>query len=308
MGVSALKEPGESKTKTPAKVILPAKPPNIISSDHRDSKELSSGKGALLGLANYNSDDDDDSGDGNDKPLSNLSSETNAGTANPEKKSSHGSTSLGENVKVVDKITQRINAEPKHEHTHDTQNGEFPLDAKTLSPPKDCHKMDEKAYRHLEKSSKGTLVKEEKADHTKELESSIGEKYDNDGKCSMYDKKGSIKENKGSDRIAKHEWDTREPHNIIDSKHDDAKGDRKDIRKDTRERNMDSTDRRDSRGKDEKEDRSRQITKSSTSHSSRRSLSRSPRGRSRIRKESSTSHSSRRSRSRSSDERSDNKR
>jgi beta-arabinofuranosyltransferase len=275
-----LKEPGESKTKTPAKVILPAKPPNIISSDHRDSKELSSGKGALLGLANYNSDDDDDdSGDGNDKPVSNLSSETNAGTANPEKKSSHGSTSLGEDVKVVDKRTQRTNAEPKHEHTHDMPkqrtNGEFPLDAKTLSQPKDCHKMDEKAYRHLEKSSKGTLVKEEKADHTKELESSIGEKYDNDGKCSMYDKKGSIKGNKGSDRIAKHEWDTREQHNRIDSKHDDAKGDRKDIRKDTRERKRDSTDRRGSRGKDEKEDRSRQITKSSTSHSSRTSRSRS---------------------------------
>jgi beta-arabinofuranosyltransferase len=89
-GVSALKEPGESKTKTSAKVVLPAVLPNIDSSDHRDSSELSSIKGSLLGLANYNSDyDDDDSDDDNDKPVSNLSSETNAGTANPEKTNLH---------------------------------------------------------------------------------------------------------------------------------------------------------------------------------------------------------------------------
>jgi beta-arabinofuranosyltransferase len=149
-----------------------------------------------------------------------------------KKKSSHGSTSLGKDVKSVDKRTQRINAEPEHEHIHDTQNGEFPLDAKTFSQPKAC--------RDLEKSSKGALVKDEKANHTKELESSIGEKYNSDDKSSMYDKKGIIKENKGPDRIPKHVSDTREPHS------------------------------RCFRGKNYK-DRSRQMTKSPTSHSSRRS-------------------------------------
>jgi hypothetical protein len=53
-------------------------------------------------------------------------------------------------------------------------------------------------------------------------------------------KKGIIKENKGPGRIPKHVSDTREPHSRVDSKHDDAKGDRKHIPKDTRERNRDS--------------------------------------------------------------------
>ncbi|GJN01447.1 hypothetical protein PR202_ga18714 [Eleusine coracana subsp. coracana] len=302
-GAAALKEPGESKTKTSAKVVLPAKPSNITSSDHRDSSGLSSGKGALLGLANYNSDDDDESGDSDDKPVSNLSSETNTGTANPEKYSSPGSTSFGEDVKSVGIKTQRrTNAELKHEHNHDTQNGEIPSDAKTFVQPKDIHKMDEKMHRRLDKISKD-LVKEVKVDHTKELESSVGEKYNYGGKYSMYDKKGSIKESKGSDRIAKHESDTKDPQSRVNSKRDDAMGDRKDIPKDTRERNRD-TDRRGSKGKDEKEERSRQMAKSSTSLSSRRSRSRSPRGRSRSRKES-FSHGRG---SLSSDEPSDNKR
>ncbi|TVU16454.1 hypothetical protein EJB05_40020, partial [Eragrostis curvula] len=278
-GVSAL-ESGESKTRTPTKVVLPAKPPNISAGDHRDSSGLSSPKGALLGLANYDS-DDDGSGDDEAKTVS----ETNAGTASSEKYSSIGSTSVGEDAKPVDKKTHRsTNAEPKCEDIHGSHNG-FPLDAKTFIQPKGIiHKMDERAHRHLEKSSKEDLVKEVKADHTKELESSIGEKYNSDGKHGMHDKKGSIKEKKGSDRIAKHESDTRETHSRINSKHDDAKGDRKDFPKDTRERNRDSTDRRGDKGKDGKEDRSRQMAKSSTSNSSRRS--RSPRGRSRTRKDS----------------------
>uniref|UniRef100_A0A0A9CLN8 Uncharacterized protein n=1 Tax=Arundo donax TaxID=35708 RepID=A0A0A9CLN8_ARUDO len=139
------------------------------------------------------------------------------------------------------------------------------------------------SHKHLEKSSKEDFVKEMKADHMKELESTTAEKYNNDDKYSTYAnvyKNGSFKEEKGSRRIAKNESDTREPHSRGNSKQDDAKGDRKE----TRERNKNTTDRRGGRGKDEK-DRSRQMTKSSTSHSSRRSRSRSPRGRSRTRKE-----------------------
>ncbi|CAL5024929.1 unnamed protein product [Urochloa decumbens] len=185
----------ESRTKTSAKVVLSAKPAKGAS-DHKDSTVLSSPKGALLGLASYDSDDDDDDddGDGKDKvPMSDLSA--NAGA--------------------------------------------------------------EKHYN------------------------------DKHGVYGNVDKKNSIKEEKGSGRTAKHESDTREPHSRGNSKHDGAKGDRKDFPKDTRERDRDTTDRRWGKGKDEKDDRSRQMTKSSTSHS-RSSRSRSPRGRSRTRKENSS--------------------
>lgn len=81
---------GGSRTKTSAKVVLPAKSTN--STDHKDSTGLSSPKGALLGLASYDSDDDDDDdddadADGKDKmPISNLSSKANAGAVNTEGK------------------------------------------------------------------------------------------------------------------------------------------------------------------------------------------------------------------------------
>jgi len=93
-GVFGSKEPGlgGSRTKTSAKVVLPAKSTN--STDHKDSTGLSSPKGALLGLASYDSDDDDDDdddddadADGKDKiPISNLSSNANAGAVNTEGK------------------------------------------------------------------------------------------------------------------------------------------------------------------------------------------------------------------------------
>lgn len=52
------------------------------------STGLSSPKGALLGLASYDSDDDDDADtDSKDKmPISNLSSKDNAGAVNTEGK------------------------------------------------------------------------------------------------------------------------------------------------------------------------------------------------------------------------------
>lgn len=91
-GVFVSKEPGlgGSRTKTSAKVIIPAKSTNT-STDHKDSTGLSSPKGALLGLASYDSDDDDDddgsNADGKDKiPISNLSSKANAGAVNTEGK------------------------------------------------------------------------------------------------------------------------------------------------------------------------------------------------------------------------------
>ena len=74
---------GEARTKTLAEV-LPAKPTNISSSDHKDSTGLSSPKGALLGLASYDSDDDDDNDIKDKIPISDLSA--NAGVANTEGK------------------------------------------------------------------------------------------------------------------------------------------------------------------------------------------------------------------------------
>ncbi|CAN6250510.1 unnamed protein product [Urochloa humidicola] len=313
------KEPGlgESRTKTSAKVVLSAKTANISSSDHKDSTGLGSPIGALLGLASYDSDDDDDDGDdgdGKDKiPMSDLSANAGAGD-----KSTLGKRHVNhtENVLSHGKSTQRsTNAEPERVHVRDTQNGEFPLDAKTFIEP--VNEMDEKPHRYaavdipnrktssgsntgkyndlessharLEKSGKKEFDKEVKTDHTRDIESSTAEKYYND-KYGMYenvDKKNSFKEGKGSGRTAKHYSDTREPHSRGNSKHDGAKADRKDFPKDTRERDRDTTDRRGEKGKDGKDDRSRQMTKSSTSHS-RSSRSRSPRGRSRTRKENSS--------------------
>ncbi|CAN6241259.1 unnamed protein product [Urochloa humidicola] len=311
------KEPGlgESRTKTSAKVVLSAKTANISSSDHKDSTGLGSPKGALLGLASYDSDDDDDDdGDGKDKiPMSDLSANAGAGDKSTPGKRHVNHT---ENVLSLGKSTQRsTNAEPERVHVRDTQNGEFPLDVKTFIEP--VNEMDEKPHRyaavdipnrktssgsntgkyndlessraHLEKSNKKEFDKEVKTDHTRDLESSTAEKYYND-KYGMYenvDKKNSFKEGKGSGRTAKHDSDTREPHSRGNSKHDGAKGDRKDYPKDTRERDRGTTDRRGEKGKDGKDDRSRQMTKSSTSHS-RSSRSRSPRGRSRTRKENSS--------------------
>jgi hypothetical protein len=86
-GVSSSKEPdlGESKVKTTAKVVT-AKPTSVSSIDRSDGTGLSSPKGALLGLASYDSDDEDDDGDGDGKSLiSNLSSEIKVGAAHPEK-------------------------------------------------------------------------------------------------------------------------------------------------------------------------------------------------------------------------------
>ncbi|KAJ1273301.1 hypothetical protein BS78_06G269700 [Paspalum vaginatum] len=328
-GVFGSKEPGlgGSRTNTSAKLVLPAKPTNISTSDHKDGSGLSSPKGALLGLASYDSDDDDDDVGGKDNiPISNFSSEADAGGANTEgdkstlgkrhenhdeKNSSLRSTSSGECLKSnIQNFQRSTNAEPEHEHIHATQNGEFPLDDKTLIEAKGAvDRMDERAHRyaevdiknrkassgnhtekylesshgHLEKSSEEDFVKEVKADHAKEFEHSTAEKYNNDDKYGMYgnvDKKRSFKEGKDSGRDAKHES---EPLYRGNSKYDGAKGDRKDSSKDTRERNRDTTERRGGKGKDEKDDRTRQMT----SHG-RSSRSRSPRGRSRTRKENSS--------------------
>ncbi|KAL6844123.1 hypothetical protein ACP4OV_025796 [Aristida adscensionis] len=221
--VSKEPDPGESKTKTSAKV-LPAKPTNDSSSDRKDSSGLSSPKGALLGLASYDSDDDDDD-DGEDKiPKSNLSSETNATAANPlegdkttlgerhgdnnGKYSSLGSTSSGEDLKSGNqKFQKSTNAGSEDEHVH---NGEFPSNGKAFIERKDAVHMDgkthgyaemeiqnrknshfekyndvESSHRRSEKSSKEDFVKEVKADRKKEIDASPAEKYNNGDKHSM---------------------------------------------------------------------------------------------------------------------------
>uniref|UniRef100_A0A0D3G188 Uncharacterized protein n=1 Tax=Oryza barthii TaxID=65489 RepID=A0A0D3G188_9ORYZ len=333
--VSSVKGPGlgESKPKVSAKVVVPAKPTNVSSADHSDGTGLSSPKGALLGLASYDSDDEDDDGDNEDKvPVSNLSSETKAGAARPgegekatdgeqhgnhnERNSVVQNASLGEDRKFNDEMSHRnSSAELKQElRVHDTHSRVFPSDAKISSQPKDVAPTpDEKAHGysqngkvppsgnnaenfsnmessqgHLGKSSnEEDFVKEPKAVRRKESESS-SKRYNDDDKSSMYgniDKKGSFKEEKGSDRSVRHGADTREPRSRGNSKQDDAKGERKDYQKDVREKSRDSADRRE-KGKHEKEDRSRQTTKGSSSHSSRRS--RSPSARSRTKKESSS--------------------
>ncbi|KAF0890938.1 hypothetical protein E2562_005063 [Oryza meyeriana var. granulata] len=346
--VSSVKVPvlGESKLKVSAKVVVPAKPTNVISADHSDGTGLSFPKGALLGLASYDSDDENDEGDDEDKvPVSNLSSETKAGAAHSEEgeKASDGeqhgnhnesnsaiqNAPPGEDHKFNDEMSNRNSATVLKQElrVQDTHSREFPPSVKISSQPKDVvptinekarrhfqngtvapsgndaenYSIVESGHRHLGKSSnEEDFVKEPKAARRKEPESS-SKKYNDDDKSSMYgniDKKASFKEEKGSDRSAKHGADTREPRSRGNSKQDDAKGDRKDYQKDVREKSRDSTDRRE-KGKHEKDDRSRQITKGSSSHTSRRS--RSPSARSRTKKE----NSSRRE-SVSSDEPSDN--
>ncbi|XP_006653845.2 arginine/serine-rich protein PNISR isoform X2 [Oryza brachyantha] len=331
--VSSVKGPGlgESKPMVAAKVVLPAKTTNASSANHSDCTELSSPKGALLGLASYDSDDEDDEGDAEDKvPASNLS-ETKAGTAHPEEgeKASDGeqrgnhnernsavqNSSSGEDCPEDRKVNDEMfhggsTTELKQElHSHDTHSKEFPSDVKISSQPKDVvPTMDEKTHvyfqngkvpssgihaenysdvesghRHLGKSShQENYVNEPKAVRRKEPESS-SKRYNDDGKSSMYgniDKKGSFKEEKGSDSSAKHGADTRESCSRGNFKQDDAKGDRKDYQKDIREKSRASMDRREKeKGKHDKEDRSRQITRGSSSHTSRRSRSPSARSR-----------------------------
>ncbi|XP_044968132.1 pollen-specific leucine-rich repeat extensin-like protein 2 isoform X3 [Hordeum vulgare subsp. vulgare] len=324
-GVSSSKELGlgESKVKTTAKVVVPAKPNSVSSTGRSDGIGLSSPKGALLGLASYDSDDEDDDGDGDGKGLiSNLSSEIKVGAALPKESeknidgalhnNSNGSiaslqsVSSGDDHKSSDERSQsRPTAESEREPSiHDTQNGE----AKTsIQPIGVIHKTNEKAHghaevdfqngktssvhhtennnnnaesthRHFERKSHEKDLKEPKVVNGIDSEPSRTDKFRDGDKHSMpenTDKKGTYKEEKGSDRYAKHGLD----------RWDDAKRDRKDLPKDASERKRDSADRRDI-AKDGNDDRSRQITKSSASHSSRRS--RSPNGRSRTRNESSS--------------------
>ncbi|KAM3390335.1 hypothetical protein ACQJBY_012123 [Aegilops geniculata] len=325
-GVSSSKDLGlgESKVKTTAKVVVPAKPNNVSSTGPSDGNGLSSPKGALLGLASYDSDEEDDEGDGDGKDLiSNLSSEIKVGAAHPkESENADGelhnnsnisiasvqSVSTGDDHKSSDKRSQsRPTAESEQEPSiHDTQNGE----AKTsIQPIGVIHKTNEKTnghaevdfqngktsfghhtesnnnnadstHRHFERNGHEKDLKEAKVVNGKDSDPSRTDKFRDGDKHSMpenIDKKGTYKEEKGSGRYAKHGLD----------RWDDAKRDRKDHPKDARERKRDSADRRDI-GKDGNDDRSRQITKSSASHSSRRSRSRSPSGRSRARNESSS--------------------
>jgi hypothetical protein len=192
----------------------------------------------------------------------------------------------------------RPNTESEEEPSiHETRNGE----AKTLMQPMGC-KTNEKTHGHteidlkngkvssghhtensnnvesthrrLERSSHEEDLKEEaKVVNGKDSESSRSEKFSDGDKHGVRgsSEKSSFKEEKGS-RYAKRGSD----------RWDDSKEDRKD----TRERKRDAADRRGEKGKDGNDDRSRQITRSSASHSSRRS--RSPSGRSRIRNESSS--------------------
>ncbi|CAM0902198.1 unnamed protein product [Alopecurus aequalis] len=322
-GVSSSKERdvGQSKVKTTAKVVVAAKPTNVSSTDRSDDTGLSSPKGALLGLASYDSDDEDDDGDGKSL-ISNLSSETKVDAAHPKESeknidgerhmnnsesiASIRSVSSGDNHKSSDAGSGgRPNADSEREPSiHETQNGETKT---SIQPLGVIRTTNEKAHGHTEidlkngKPSSGhhignnnvesthvrlerisneeDLKKEAKVVNGKDSESSRPDKFSDGDKHSMrgsIDKSGSFKEEKGSGRHAKHGSD----------RWDDAKGDRKDLPKDSRERKRDASDRRGEKGIDGTDDRSRQIARSSASHSSRRS--RSPSGRSRTRNESSS--------------------
>ncbi|KAF7004168.1 hypothetical protein CFC21_019412 [Triticum aestivum] len=305
-GVSSSKDLGlgEAKVKTTAKVVVPAKPNNVSSTGHSDGNGLSSPKGALLGLASYDSDDEDDEGDGDGENVDGeLHNNSNRSIASVQ------SVPSGDDHKSSDRRSQSWpTAESEREPSiHDTQNGE----AKTsIQPIGVIHKTNEKVHghaevdfqngktssghhtesnnnnnaesthRHFERNGHEKDLKEAKVVNGKDSEPSRTDKFRDGDKHSMpenIDKKGTYKEEKGSGRYAKHGLD----------RWDDAKRDRKDLPKDARERKRDSADRRDI-GKDGNDDRSRQITKSSASHSSRRSRSRSPSGRSRARNESSS--------------------
>ncbi|KAM0883394.1 hypothetical protein ACQ4PT_031662 [Festuca glaucescens] len=319
-GFSSSKDPDlrESKVKTTAKVVA-AKPTSVSSTDRSDGAGLSSPKGALLGLASYDSDDEVDDGEGDGKSLiSNLSSEIKVGAAHPEESekkfdgeqhtgNSESIASVqsvsGDNDKSSDAGSRgRPNAESGKERSiHDTQNGEATT---SIQPMGVIHKTSEKAHGHTEidlkngKPSSGhhsennnnvesthrrlernsheeDFKKEVKVGNGKDSESSRSDKFGDSDKHGVHgsiDKKGSYKEEKGSGRYTKHGSD----------RWDDAK----EYRKDAREGKKDAADRRGEKGNDGNDDRSRQITRSSASHSSRRS--RSPSGRSRTRNESSS--------------------
>ncbi|XP_047063559.1 histone-lysine N-methyltransferase SETD1A-like [Lolium rigidum] len=299
-GFSSSKDPDlrESKVKTTAKVVVAAKSTSVSSTDHSDGAGLSSPKGALLGLASYDSDDEDDDGEGDGE----KKFDGEQPTGNSESIASVQSVS-GDNHKSSDAGSRgRPNAESGKERSiHDTQNGEATT---SIQPMGVIHKTSEKAHGHTEidlkngKPSSGhrsennnnvesthrrlernsheeDFKKEVKVGNGKDSESSRSDKFGDSDKHGVHgsiDKKGSYKEEKGSGRYTKHGSD----------RWDDAK----EYRKDAREGKKDAADRRGEKGNDGNDDRSRQITRSSASHSSRRS--RSPSGRSRTRNESSS--------------------
>jgi hypothetical protein len=223
-------------------------------------------------------------------------------TGNTESIASVQSVS-GDNHKSSDAGSRgRPNAESGKERSiHDTQNGEATT---SIQPMGVIHKTSEKAHgrteidlkngkpssghhsennnnvesthRHLERNShEEDFKKEVKVGNGKDSESSRSDKFGDSDKHGVHgsiDKKGSHKEEKGSGRYTKHGSD----------RWDDAK----EYRKDARVGKKDAADRRGEKGNDGNDDRSRQITRSSASHSSRRS--RSPSGRSRTRNESSS--------------------
>ncbi|XP_051219596.1 uncharacterized protein [Lolium perenne] len=299
-GFSSSKDPDlrESKVKTTAKVVVAAKPTSVSSTNRSDGAGLSSPKGALLGLASYDSDDEDDDGEGDGE----KKFDGEQPTGNTESIASVQSVS-GDNHKSSDAGSRgRPNAESGKERSiHDTQNGEATT---SIQPMGVIHKTSEKAHgrteidlkngkpssghhsennnnvesthRHLERNShEEDFKKEVKVGNGKDSESSRSDKFGDSDKHGVHgsiDKKGSYKEEKGSGRYTKHGSD----------RWDDAK----EYRKDARVGKKDAADRRGEKGNDGNDDRSRQITRSSASHSSRRS--RSPSGRSRTRNESSS--------------------
>ncbi|CAD6259193.1 unnamed protein product [Miscanthus lutarioriparius] len=279
-GVFGSKEPGlgGSRTKTSAKVVLLLSQPMaliikiVLDDDDGDDDNADADVKDKIPISNLSS-------KANAGAVNTEGDKSTLGKRNGnhnEQNSSLGSAPSGEDLKSNNQNFRRsANADPEQKHIRDTENGEFRFKAKTHTEPKGAvDRMDEKAHRyaevdiqnrktssgnnaekhndlesshrHLEKSSKEDFVNEVKTDHTKELEYSRAEKYNNDDKYSMYgniDKRSSFKEGKGSGRAAKHESDTREPHSRGNSKHDGAKGDRKDFPMD-RERHRDTTDRR----------------------------------------------------------------
>uniref|UniRef100_A0ACD5V2G3 Uncharacterized protein n=1 Tax=Avena sativa TaxID=4498 RepID=A0ACD5V2G3_AVESA len=316
-GVSSSKEPDlrESKVKTTAKVVVTAKPTSVSSIDRSDGTGLSSPKGALLGLASYDSDDD---GDGDGKSLiSNLSSEIKVGAAHPEKTeknidgerhmnntesiASVQSVSSGENHRSSEVGSQgRPNRESEKELSiHDTQNG----DAKTSTRPMGIiRKTNEKAHGHTEidfengKPSSGHPTENNNVESTQS-------RLDRNSHEEDLKKEAKVVNGKDSESSRPEKFSDGDKHDVrgsIDkkssfkeekgsgrySKHgSDRWDDSKEDRKDARERKRDAADRRGEKGKDGNDDRSRQTMRSSASHSSRRS--RSPSGRSRTRNESS---------------------
>ncbi|OAY76312.1 hypothetical protein ACMD2_19649 [Ananas comosus] len=323
-----------STPKASAKILIPVKTADNKDSGRNGDSAQSSPRGDVLGLANYDSDEDD----GNDI----RSQPSNLITLERTANSSHQQANNGQSSQYVlegmDKQDVVIKNEEPNGGSHNAKIGKDKSDQpsrsssvrendknslmQNVSTSCDDLSTHEKSLKRKYSNEaldavgrKDTIACELTGGDAKNGKSTSGEVHAGESKSisrrteQVSNKEDSVKEGKDSivktgyevprgtnpsncndstkvkERIYKKESskekpkdrstrvDVRESDGRSNSKHQDTKVDRKDATKDKREKSKDGTDRKREQAREEKEDRSRRVTKDSARNSSKRSPS-----------------------------------